>query len=29
MDSMDADHNGKINYTEFVASSSGEALFDE
>lgn len=29
MESMDADHNGTINYTEFVASSSGEAIFDE
>lgn len=29
MDSIDTDHNGKINYTEFIASASGEYLFDE
>jgi Ca2+-binding EF-hand superfamily protein len=29
MDSIDTDHNGKINYTEFLASASGNNLFDE
>jgi Ca2+-binding EF-hand superfamily protein len=26
MDSIDTDHNGKINYTEFLASATGETL---
>ena len=29
MDSIDTDHNGKINYTEFLAGASGDTLFDE
>ena len=29
MDSIDTDHNGKINYTEFLASTSGDLLFDD
>lgn len=29
MDSIDTDHNGKINYTQFLASASGNNLFDE
>jgi calcium-dependent protein kinase len=27
MDNLDADHNGKVNYTEFLAGFSGEGLF--
>lgn len=29
MDSIDTDHNGKINYTEFLASASGDSLFSD
>lgn len=29
MDSMDSDHNGRINYTEFVAGSSGQTIFQQ
>lgn len=29
MNSIDTDHNGVISYTEFLASASGEDIFDE
>jgi calcium-dependent protein kinase len=29
MDRMDADHNGKVNYTEFLAGFAGEGQFSE
>ena len=29
MDRMDADHNGKVNYSEFIAGFAGEGQFSE
>lgn len=29
MDNLDSDHNGKVNYTEFLAGFSGDGLFTE